>query len=56
MRREIGVVLDTLTVRSVPVTALNPDVGRALWWPGSLRHTEDVDVEELREQDRALVG
>jgi RND superfamily putative drug exporter len=31
-----GVLLDTLIVRSVLVTALNLDLGRWLWWPGKL--------------------
>jgi RND superfamily putative drug exporter len=34
-----GVLLDTLVVRSVLVTALNLDLGRWVWWPGKLfRH------------------
>jgi putative drug exporter of the RND superfamily len=32
----LGVLLDTLIVRSVLVTALNLDVGRHMWWPSSL--------------------
>jgi RND superfamily putative drug exporter len=32
----LGVLLDTLVVRSVLVTALNLDVGRWMWWPGRL--------------------
>ncbi|MEP9384131.1 MMPL family transporter [Nocardioides cheoyonin] len=32
----IGVLLDTLVVRSVLVTALNLDLGRAVWWPSRL--------------------
>jgi RND superfamily putative drug exporter len=31
-----GVLLDTIVVRSVLVTALNLDLGRWLWWPGKL--------------------
>src|SRR5450631_3293072 len=31
----LGVLLDTLIVRSVLVTALNLDVGRHMWWPSS---------------------
>ncbi|MFJ8104874.1 MMPL family transporter [Streptomyces sp. NPDC096132] len=31
-----GVLLDTLIVRSVLVTALTLDVGRWMWWPGAL--------------------
>jgi RND superfamily putative drug exporter len=33
-----GVLLDTIVVRSVLVTALNLDLGRWLWWPSNLRH------------------
>jgi putative drug exporter of the RND superfamily len=31
-----GVLLDTLVVRSVLVTALNLDIGRWMWWPSRL--------------------
>jgi RND superfamily putative drug exporter len=31
-----GVLLDTIVVRSVLVTALNLDIGRWLWWPSRL--------------------
>lgn len=31
-----GVLLDTIVVRSVLVTALNLDLGRWMWWPGKL--------------------
>ncbi len=41
-----GVLLDTIVVRSVLVTALNLDLGRWLWWPSRLArdssHDEDV--------------
>jgi RND superfamily putative drug exporter len=30
----LGVLLDTMIVRSVLVTALTLDVGRRMWWPG----------------------
>ena len=34
-----GVLLDTIVVRSVLVTALNLDLGRWAWWPSALsRH------------------
>lgn len=33
-----GVLLDTIIVRSVLVTALNLDVGRWMWWPSKLSH------------------
>ncbi|MBO0843734.1 MAG: MMPL family transporter, partial [Nocardioides sp.] len=32
----LGVLLDTLVVRSVLVTALNLDLGDAIWWPSAL--------------------
>jgi RND superfamily putative drug exporter len=31
-----GVLLDTIIVRSVLVTALNLDLGRHMWWPSHL--------------------
>jgi RND superfamily putative drug exporter len=42
----IGVLLDTIIVRSVLVTALNLDIGRHMWWPSRLGHKEDVEVRE----------
>ncbi|WP_416974104.1 MMPL family transporter [Streptomyces sp. 4F14] len=36
-----GVLLDTLVVRSVLVTALTLDVGRWMWWPSKLFHRHD---------------
>jgi RND superfamily putative drug exporter len=35
-----GVLLDTIVVRSVLVTALNLDLGRRLWWPSRLARDE----------------
>ena len=32
----LGVLLDTIVVRSVLVTALNLDIGRHMWWPSAL--------------------
>ena len=37
----LGVLMDTIIVRSVLVTALNLDVGRWMWWPSRLAHRED---------------
>jgi len=31
-----GILLDTILVRSVMVTALSLDLGRWMWWPGKL--------------------
>lgn len=44
----LGVLLDTIIVRSVLVTALNLDIGRHIWWPSKLAQKEDVpeDVPE----------
>ncbi|WP_328469910.1 MMPL family transporter [Actinoplanes sp. NBC_00393] len=36
-----GVLLDTLVVRSVLVTALNLDLGRWMWWPSKLARVPD---------------
>jgi RND superfamily putative drug exporter len=41
----VGVLLDTLVVRSVLVTALNLDIGRWMWWPSKLAHKLDVEVD-----------
>jgi len=40
----LGVLLDTIIVRSVLVTSLNLDVGRWMWWPSRLWRT-DGEVE-----------
>ncbi|HEY6935111.1 MAG TPA: MMPL family transporter [Marmoricola sp.] len=37
----LGVVLDTMVVRSVLVTSLNLDLGSRIWWPGRLDRTAD---------------
>jgi RND superfamily putative drug exporter len=42
-----GILLDTIVVRSVLVTALNLDLGRWMWWPSKLAHTPDPAPEEL---------
>ncbi len=39
----IGVLLDTIVVRSVLVTALNLDIGRRMWWPSALARMPDVE-------------
>ena len=43
----VGVLLDTIIVRSVLVTALNLDIGRHIWWPSKLAHKEDVPVSQV---------
>ncbi len=37
----IGVLLDTVVVRAVLVTALNLDIGRWMWWPSRLAGIRD---------------
>ena len=50
-----GILLDTIIVRSVLVTALNLDIGRWMWWPSKLAHTPDPAPAELsHERDTAL--
>jgi RND superfamily putative drug exporter len=41
-----GVLLDTIVVRSVLVTALNLDLGRRLWWPSRLARDRDREVHD----------
>ena len=46
----LGVILDTMIVRSVLVTAINLDLGGKIWWPSRLDHEDrHVDVEEAEE-------
>jgi predicted RND superfamily exporter protein len=42
-----GILLDTIVVRSVLVTALNLDVGRWMWWPSKLAHRPDPAPAQL---------
>src|SRR5215467_10768305 len=52
-----GILLDTIVVRSVLVTALNLDVGRWMWWPSKLSRTPDPAPQELgQERASALTG
>jgi putative drug exporter of the RND superfamily len=55
----LGVLLDTIVVRSVLVTALNLDVGRHLWWPSKLaqkRDPEDEEEPQAEEPEPELAG
>ena len=51
----VGVLLDTIVVRSVLVTALNLDIGRHMWWPSRLAGKLDVPAEEPGIDEPALV-
>jgi RND superfamily putative drug exporter len=37
----IGVLIDTIVVRAILVTALTLDIGRWIWWPGRLMRLRD---------------
>jgi putative drug exporter of the RND superfamily len=52
-----GILLDTIVVRAVLVTALNLDVGRWMWWPSALARKPDPAPAELsQERAAALAG
>jgi RND superfamily putative drug exporter len=42
----LGVLLDTIVVRSVLVTALTLDIGRHIWWPSALANLESGPVTD----------
>lgn len=48
----LGVILDTMIVRSVLVTAMNLDIGGRIWWPSKLDNGQQPDPDEQPE----LVG
>ena len=48
-----GVLLDTIVVRSVLVTALNLDIGRWMWWPSRLARPSPVEISP---QEAAVVS
>ena len=51
----VGVLLDTIIVRSVLVTALNLDIGRHIWWPSKLAHQID-EPESSRSENPSPSG
>jgi RND superfamily putative drug exporter len=50
-----GVLLDTIVVRSVLVTALNLDLGRWLWWPNILAGDRGPEEEAASAGEAAAV-
>jgi RND superfamily putative drug exporter len=43
----VGVILDTIIVRSILVTAINLDLGAKIWWPSKLdRDGHEADVSD----------
>lgn len=51
-----GVLLDTMIVRSVLVTALTLDVGRWMWWPSKLFLREEEPEPRVETPDLQSVG
>jgi RND superfamily putative drug exporter len=49
-----GVLLDTIVVRSVLVTALNLDLGRWVWWPSKLYRQPVQEAEQVEQQSSAV--
>jgi len=49
----LGILLDTMIVRSVLVIALTLDIGRWMWWPSALMRRRDGDAVAVVEQERA---
>ncbi|GAW52037.1 MULTISPECIES: MMPL family transporter [unclassified Nocardioides] len=53
----LGVILDTIIVRSVLVTAINLDLGGKIWWPSALDRKPPVEpAEPAPEQEPVPVG
>ncbi|HEX5861966.1 MAG TPA: MMPL family transporter [Nocardioides sp.] len=48
----LGVLLDTMIVRSVLVTALNLDLGGKIWWPSRLDRSASGDPDPSPEPER----
>jgi RND superfamily putative drug exporter len=51
----LGVILDTIVVRSVLVTALNLDLGGKIWWPSKLDRGDSVVDPGASEPEREAV-
>ena len=52
----LGVLLDTLIVRSVLVTALNLDLGSKIWWPSKLDRGDSTVDPGASEPEREPVS
>jgi RND superfamily putative drug exporter len=50
----LGVMLDTLIVRSVLVTAINLDLGGKIWWPSALDRKPPVEPAEPAEEPESV--
>ncbi|MBF4769503.1 MMPL family transporter [Nocardioides agariphilus] len=51
----LGVILDTMIVRSVLVTAINLDLGGRIWWPSKLDRGDTLGGLPEPKQESALV-
>ena len=49
----LGVLLDTMIVRSVLVTAINLDLGGKIWWPSALDRKPPVEPQRSRRPRRS---
>ena len=52
----IGVILDTVVVRSILVTALTLDLGRHIWWPSKPSRKHDVRLTEPGHDQERVFG
>ena len=50
----LGVLLDTLIVRSVLVTAINLDVGGKIWWPSKLDRGDEPSPTRAAQEVESL--
>ena len=48
----LGVILDTMIVRPVLVTALNLDLGAKIWWPSKLDRDRNESAPDAPEPER----
>jgi len=51
----LGVILDTIVVRSVLVTALTLDIGRRMWWPSRLATRPEPEPAAADEEQPAVL-
>jgi RND superfamily putative drug exporter len=51
----LGVLLDTIIVRAVLVTALNLDIGPRMWWPSALSRTDGTGPAAVEPKHSASV-
>ncbi len=43
----LGILLDTMIVRSVLVTAINLDLGQVIWWPSKLAKADEASLSPV---------